>query len=128
VGDDVDFPFTFMRGSFETSSEISSVEAEKARPKSEGFPVGLDDLYDGEIIPVATPASAKSPKKTQASSAPQTRRQRSTRHREPADVDKKRSLSLNSLDDLKPPKTSPEKFPFFTRLGRSWSRRLSAAL
>jgi len=130
VGDDVEFPFAFMRGTPETSpSEISSIEAEKMRPKSEAFLIGQDvDLRNGEMIPVA-PAPAASPRKPQeqsATSAPQTRRRRSIK--QSVDVsDKKRSMSLNSIDELKNPKVSQDKFPFLVRLGRSWSRRVSAA-
>lgn len=43
-----------------------------------------------------------------------------------AGEDKKRSFSLTSIDDLKMTKASPTKVPLFTRLGRSWSRRMSS--
>ncbi len=122
VGDDVEFPFAFMRTRFSASpSEISSLEADKIRPRSEAFVSSHDiDLRYGETIPVGT--SATSPRKQQASST-QTRH-RAAKHPE---SDKKRSLSLNSLDDLKAPNVD-EKIPFLARLSRSWSRRLSAAL
>jgi hypothetical protein len=41
--------------------------------------------------------------------------------------DKKRSMSLTSIDELKTPKAAQEKLPFIARLGRSWSRRLSSS-
>lgn len=119
-----------MRGSPETSpSEISSIEAEKMRPKSDAFLINQQvDLRNGEMIAVA-PAPAASPRTPQqqsAPSAPQTRRRRSVK--QSVDVsDKKRSMSLNSIDEFKNPKASQDKFPFFVRLGRSWSRRRSAA-
>ncbi len=123
VGDDVEFPFAFMHAGFGTSpSEISSLEAEKIRPRSEAFISSHDiDLRYGETIPAA--ASAASPRKQQASPT-QTRGHRAAKHPE---SDKKRSLSLNSLEDLKAPNVG-DKVPFLARLSRSWSRRLSAAL
>jgi hypothetical protein len=122
-----------MRGTEEDPSTDSS-EADYKRPNSEAYSTNQElDLRKGEIIPMvpAQPA-AKSPqlwsRKQPTPSTPQTRRQRSMKSRESADVsDKKRSLSLNSLEDLKTPKTTQDRFPFLVRLGRSWSRRRSAA-
>jgi BRCT domain type II-containing protein len=132
VGSDLEFPFAFMCGKDEDPSSDSS-EADYKRPNSEAFSANQElDLRKGEIIPMV-PAQPKSPqiwsRKQQSTPAtPQARRQRSTKNRESADVsDKKRSLSLNSLDDLKTPKTPQDRISFLVRLGRSWSRRRSAA-
>ncbi|KAK3900083.1 hypothetical protein C8A05DRAFT_45997 [Staphylotrichum tortipilum] len=140
VGSAIEFPFGFMSGeSGASTSDISSLEAEKIRPKSEAFPHGHGiELNDVVTISMATSAPITSPRKQQQQqqqpqtpAPPLTFRRRSTKTRLPASSppDKKRSFSLTSLDDLKtPPKSTPSKSPFFVRLGRSWSRRLSAAV
>ncbi len=119
-----------MSGDSGTSaSDISSVEAEKIRPKSEAFQLSQAiEASDVVTIPAATPAPSASPRihqQPQTSSPPQTFRRRSSKPDAPPD--KKRSMSLTSFDDLKTPKPPPGKSHFFVRLGRSWSRRLSAA-
>ncbi|KAK4040956.1 hypothetical protein C8A01DRAFT_35012 [Parachaetomium inaequale] len=134
VGDDVDFPFAFMRGKEPSLSDIS--EGEYKRPMSTASLVAHEiDVRDGEVLPVTAPAEstgspeAHSPRKQQrpAPSTPQSRRQRATTYQGPAQVpDRKRSMSLTSIDDMKTPKVSPDKLPFLVRLGRSWSRRLSS--
>ena len=83
------------------------------------------DIRSGEMIP-ATPRDspkASAPRKQPAASP------LSTRHRDTADItsDRKRSMSLTSIDELKTPTAPQEKLPFIARLGRSWSRRLSSS-
>jgi hypothetical protein len=83
------------------------------------------DTRSGEMIPTTPRDSPKaSPPRTQPAPSPL-----STKHRDAADImsDRKRSMSLTSIDELKTPKAAQEKLPFIARLGRSWSRRLSSS-
>ncbi|KAK3299852.1 uncharacterized protein B0H64DRAFT_369176 [Chaetomium fimeti] len=121
VGDDVDFPFAFMREKFEASlSDTSEVDCKP--PISETSLVAHEiELGDGQTPPA--PASVEPtgpevrslktlPERT-APSTPQKRRQRSITDPKPAEAsDRKRSMSLNSLD-MKAPKAGQAKFPFF---------------
>ncbi|KAK4151626.1 hypothetical protein C8A00DRAFT_16990 [Chaetomidium leptoderma] len=137
VGDEPEFPFTFMRGKFAPPPHAAPPSDISSLDKSAAFTPGQEiDLRDGEILPLTDPAgspkvqaSRRQQQRQPAPSTPQTHSKRSTRHLESAEVssDRKRSMSLNSLDDLKTPKSNQEKPPFFVRLGRSWSRRMSAA-
>jgi hypothetical protein len=123
-----------MREKFEASlSDTSEVDCK--RPISETSLVAHEiELGDGQTPPA--PASVQPtgpevrslktlPERT-APSTPQKRRQRSITDPKPAEAsDRKRSMSLNSLD-MKAPKAGQAKFPFFVRLTRSWSRHLSS--
>lgn len=128
VGGDIDFPFTFMREKVETSLS-GTTEVEYKQPNSETSLVA----HEIELASPAQPADpeVRSMKKRQegtAPSTPQTRRKRSTTDPKPDEVsDRKRSLSLNSFDNMKVPKSGQAKLPFFVRLSRPWSRRLSSA-
>jgi hypothetical protein len=124
-----------MRGKEPSLSSIS--EGEYKPPMSTASLVAHEiDVRDGEVLPLTASAQpgghpeARSPRKQQqrsAPSTPQTRRQRATTYQGSAqDTDRKRSMSLNSIDDMKTPKVSPGKVPFLARLGRSWSRRMSS--
>ncbi|KAK4143936.1 uncharacterized protein C8A04DRAFT_11932 [Dichotomopilus funicola] len=130
VGDDLDFPFAFMRERFEPSlSDVS--EGELKRPLSDAS-VEAQEIE----VAVATPTKAHTPKKQQARqqapgpSTPPKRRQTATvsmTQAKPNVPDRKRSMSLMSFDDLKAsPKATQQKFPLLVRLGRSWSRRMSS--
>ncbi|AEO59580.1 hypothetical protein MYCTH_2139925 [Thermothelomyces thermophilus ATCC 42464] len=134
VGDDIDFPFAFMRGRFETSVSDSS-EADDKRPDSKTSLVAKEiEIGEGDInsTPPAqptTPAGLRSPRKQQsAPSTPLARRQRSTTYPKPHEISlRDRSMSLTGFDAMKSPKAGQDKVPFLTRLGRSWSRRLPSA-
>ncbi|KAL2192996.1 hypothetical protein P885DRAFT_64464 [Corynascus similis CBS 632.67] len=142
VGEDIDFPFTFMRGRYEASlSDIS--EMDDKHPMSETSLIAKEiEVRDEETHPLTapvaptTPAGPHSPRKQQqqqqrhqsAPSTPQSRRQRSTTFPKIREVSQRdRSMSLTSFDTMKSPKVGQDKFPFLARLGRSWSRRLSSA-
>ncbi|KAK4129693.1 hypothetical protein N657DRAFT_91018 [Parathielavia appendiculata] len=135
VGNDLEFPFAFMRGKGEAPSSDSS-EADYKDVNSEALAGQENDIRKGEVISMAaSPQSfAKSsqimsPRKQQFTPlTPQTRRQRSITTPGSADNSvNKRSWSLNTLDELNDSKTNQGRFPFLVRLGRSWSRRRSAA-
>jgi hypothetical protein len=135
VGDDIDFPFAFMRERFEASlSDTSEVECK--HPISETSLVAHEiELADGQTPPAPAPVqhtgpevlSLKKSHERAAPSTPQKHRQRSMTDPKPDEAsDRKRSMSLNSLD-MKTPKAQA-KFSFLLRLSRSWSRRgLSSA-
>ncbi|KAL2159351.1 hypothetical protein VTH06DRAFT_2354 [Thermothelomyces fergusii] len=140
VGDDIDFPFAFMRGRFEASVSDGS-EADDKRPDSEpsldakDIEAGQGDVDSAATPPPpATPVGLRSPKRQQtrekqqsAPSTPLGRRQRSTTYPESPHKTalRDRSISLTSFD--KPPKAGQDKIPLLARLGRSWSRRFSSA-
>jgi len=117
-----------MREKVETSLS-GTTEVEYKQPNSETSLVA----HEIELASPAQPADpeVRSMKKRQegtAPSTPQTRRKRSTTDPKPDEVsDRKRSLSLNSFDNMKVPKSGHAKLPFFVRLSRPWSRRLSSA-
>lgn len=122
-------------------SEISTYDADMNRVKSELL---LDDQLiqarNLDLIATATltaepetealqPRSPKTQQRQFPPSPPQVPRRQSTKKRDPSETytAKKRSLSLTSLEELKKPKLAQEKVPFFMRLGRSLSRRMSSA-
>lgn len=123
-------------------SEISAYDADMNRVKSELL---LDDqliqVRNLDLIATATltaepetealqPRSPKTQQRQSPPSPPQVPRRRSTKKRDPSETytaKKKRSLSLTSLEEMKKPKLAQEKVPFFMRLGRSLSRRMSSA-
>jgi hypothetical protein len=139
VGGELDFPFAFMRGKVEASAK-SSEDAAHNDPEGEMVLLGNEtDPGDGETTPVASPQT-QSPrgslkgrswmKRHSAPSTPPARQQRQTGQQRSADVSsgKKRTMSLVSVEGMKGPKAATqERSPFLVRLGRSWSRRLSAA-
>ncbi|KAK4174483.1 hypothetical protein QBC36DRAFT_312902 [Triangularia setosa] len=147
IGNAVEFPFTFMRSAVHDSTIASPVsrresDTTQARPLSEVDP--LDKAQTKEST-----QSDEQPSLSAVPSQPRvdtgqlpvllasttTRQCSSMRKRQSpmmmelqtGDEDKRRSLSLTSIEDLKMSKGSPTKVPLFTRLGRSWSRRMSAA-
>lgn len=135
VGGDIDFPFAFMREKVEASLS-DTTEVEYKRPNSETSLVAHEiELKDGQTPPISAPAQSAGPEirslKRQdrtVPSTPQAHRKRSTTDPKPDEVsDRKRSLSLNSLDNMKASKTAQVKLPFLVRLSRPWSRRLSSA-
>ncbi|KAL2125570.1 hypothetical protein VTJ04DRAFT_1935 [Mycothermus thermophilus] len=135
VGDDIPFPFAFMRPQTSFPDETSS--------DGETFREGIfenPELKSKENVKVS--ASAPLRANLRSFQPPfKVERPASINKQRPSDAsstgtDMRRSLSLNSVDELKAaaaaaaaaaPKMASEKSPFFVRLGRSWSRRLSSA-
>lgn len=134
MGDDIEFPFAFMmpgKPDSPSSSDVSIQEPEQDRLKDETAPA----CSDKEILaalPESEPCLARRPKKHQhhqsAPPSPRLQSRRPAKKRPSVEVlpDPKRSLSPTSVAELKAPKPGQEKFPFFLRLGRSWSRRMSS--
>ncbi|KAK4096872.1 hypothetical protein N658DRAFT_332024 [Parathielavia hyrcaniae] len=133
VGNDLEFPFAFMRGKEEASSSDSS-EADYKEPFGQALKGQEADICKGEVVVAMTASPPKSSQgwstRNQQSTppSPQIRRQRSITMPRSTDVSvKKRSWSLNSLEGIEPAKANPDRVPFLVRLGRSWSRNQSAA-
>lgn len=146
----MEFPFSFMRANLQTSSSTTTPETRRgSEPNGPTSEANSDDsaveLRSDDQVSLSTSPSVAKPelpearrplkyqKQEQKSAAeiPQTLLERkSTKKRQSVvaetTADKKRSLSLNSIDDLKMGKLSQDKFPLFVRLGRSWSRRMSS--
>ncbi|KAK0732510.1 hypothetical protein B0T21DRAFT_384776 [Apiosordaria backusii] len=147
IGSAVEFPFTFMRGTVDDSTVTSPVsrresDTTQARPLSEVDPLDKAETKestqsDEERSLSTVPSQPKvetrqvpvlsSPTATRQWPSMQKRQAPTVTELRAGDADKRRSLSLTSIDDLKMSKASPTKVPLFTRLGRSWSRRMSAA-
>lgn len=148
VGDDVQFPFAFMQNS--TDAILSSGEVSPGahrpsdikRPVSDVYPVDeaielrTDDQSSLSTVPSQTKPERPEPllQRKQSpqvpartvptpTSSPLSNRKRHSIITETL-KDKRRSLSLTSIDDIKMSKQ--EKVPFLSKLGRSWSRRMSA--
>ena len=148
----MEFPFSFMRATLQTSSSDTAPEtrrrSETNGPAIEAYPDdSAVELRNDDQISLSTSASVAKPElpearrplkyqqqeQSAAKENPQTPPERqSTKTKKRRSVvtetssDKKRSLSLNSIDDLKMGKLPQDKFPLFVRLGRSWSRRMSS--
>jgi hypothetical protein len=130
VGNDVDFPFSFMRQRSKSEgapSDISSVGIDLPRPQSETF-------ADGETLgPVTTLTAAHPGPESTPTSTPTTpgkqRRRGSTRTAHTTtrpSSEGRRSMSWPSVDmSMKMPKLERDKLPFLVRIGR-WSRRESS--
>ncbi|KAK4203941.1 hypothetical protein QBC40DRAFT_7835 [Triangularia verruculosa] len=148
VGDAVDFPFTFMRSTADDSTIVVGPVSRRESDTTQVRPLSQVDPLDKAQTEESTQSDERPPSSTVPSqanvetrqppvlSAPITTRQwPSMRKRQSptvtelrtGDENKRRSLSLTSIDDLKMSKGGPPKVPLFTRLGRSWSRRMSAA-
>lgn len=147
VGNAVEFPFTFMRSTVENSTvgPINGRESDtaQARPLSEVDPLDKIEtkestqsdeqpslstvLSQPKLETRQVPVPSSSPVTTRQWSSIRKRQSPTVTELQTEDADKRRSLSLTSIDDLKMSKRSPTRVPLFTRLGRSWSRRMSAA-
>ncbi|GAB1309941.1 hypothetical protein MFIFM68171_00151 [Madurella fahalii] len=126
VGDELDFPFAFMRGKPEESlSSSSSHETGPDRPKSEAFLVEQSIQKGGVDLspPVAVMALPRTSSTPPHPSGKPSKRRRSIKTVETADKssEKRRSLSWTAVEELKVPKLGRDKFPFLVRFGR-WSR------
>ncbi|KAK3985062.1 hypothetical protein QBC44DRAFT_164457 [Cladorrhinum sp. PSN332] len=153
VGSEVDFPFSFMRANLDVVSSATATPESRRESQTTQRPLSqviLDDATtetrsDDQTSLSSSPSPAKAelpdarrPRKYQqqeqtAVTEPMSRqRSGSTTKKKQSLVtetpsDKKRSLSLNSIDDIKMGKLSQEnKLPLLVRLGRSWSRRMSS--
>jgi len=148
VGDDVPFPFAFMRKMSESSTVTG--DSELGRPKSACYGT---EQQSPQVMPMASPTTeisgsmvtqqpskkASDSSRRQSLPAPFTlpvySRRRSIKDTNNDSVDplmtpekdKTRSLSLNDMEDLKQSAKpiAQDKVPFFSRLGRSLSRRMS---
>ncbi|KAK4182725.1 hypothetical protein QBC35DRAFT_144011 [Podospora australis] len=153
VGTDVDFPFAFMRNTPEgmpSPGEISPGSPRRRtdikRPTSDVYPVDeaievrSDDQSSLSTVPSHTKAElpeAQLPRKQMQQASvkpvpppvptlsPFSSLKRQSMIAETA-KDKRRSLSLTSIDDIKMSSHKQDKVPFLSKLGRSWSRRMSA--
>ncbi|KAJ4287903.1 hypothetical protein N0V88_007523 [Collariella sp. IMI 366227] len=118
VGDEVDFPFSFMQ-------ERADISIDTKR-KSEAFSTTEEiDVRDGEIFDL-TKSSTSSSRRSQASPSPtqQTTRQRSSKNRESIIPEsfQRRSQTFNTIEYGEAPKP---KGSLLKRLSRTWSRRKS---
>ncbi|KAK0669119.1 hypothetical protein QBC41DRAFT_365040 [Cercophora samala] len=148
IGNAVEFPFTFMRSTTEDSTATSPVSRREsdtttqARPLSEVDPLDKAQTKESTLsdeqpslstVPSQPTVDTRqlpvlsNPTPTKQWSSMRKRQSPTVTELRTGDEDKRRSLSLTSIDDLKMPKGNPTKVPLFTRLGRSWSRRMSAA-
>ncbi|KAK4160093.1 hypothetical protein QBC43DRAFT_293291 [Cladorrhinum sp. PSN259] len=147
VGSEVEFPFSFMRVNLDAAPSTTTTpesRRESQIPQRRLSQTVLDDAAkENDQAPLS---STPSPAKAELPDARRPRRyhqqeqtivesvarQRSSSTRKIQSLvaetasDKKRSLSLNSIDDLKMNKLSQDKFPLLVRLGKSWSRRMSS--
>ena len=145
----MDFPFGFMSRGVGASSRSSSVTDTELLPVSDVFPTvydtgvcRLDQVLTQESQPELPRArrpsaieedearkviSAPSPRLSAArlgSSQPE--KQRSFKMRQSDRTDKRARASISTVEDLKvSKKPNEDKYPLLTRLGRSFSRRLS---
>ncbi|KAK4223981.1 hypothetical protein QBC38DRAFT_34295 [Podospora fimiseda] len=143
VGSEVQFPFTFMRANLNSAPSSTSTAPEKAQTSLSPDDATADTRSEDQASLSSSPSAAKtelpearrprgSQQEEQTAVTEPVNRQRSasSKKRQPlvteTSSDKKRSLSLNSIDDYKRGKLSQDKFPLLVRLGRSWSRRMSS--
>ena len=108
-------------------------EGEYKRPNSDTSLVAHEiELKDGQTPPEQAVGSeicsVNKREDRMVPGTPRPQRKRSTTDPKTDELsDRKRSLSLNSVDNIKASKTGPVKLPFLMRLSRPWSRRLSSA-
>lgn len=130
VGSDIEFPFAFMHCGSDTSTPSSASSIAK-RPVTELFPAEYEiQVHHVDNVPtVQEPPPARRQSKHLAPQEQPLRREPSSKKKKQtpeAAAEKRRSLSLYSLEDVKmTKKLNQDKFPLLTRLGRSFSRRLS---
>ncbi|VBB71424.1 Putative protein of unknown function [Podospora comata] len=140
VGNAVEFPFSFMLPVDDSTatSPVSRRESDstQVRPLSEVDSLDKAQTKESTQSEEQTSSQRKADTRqlpvlsarTAAKQWPSMRKRQSPTVREvqAGEEDKKRSFSLTSIEDLKMTKASPTKVPLFTRLGRSWSRRMSS--
>lgn len=135
VGDDIPFPFTFMKCPNNPSDGENRSRA--PTPKGEAFLINHAVEITNNTASAPTTSAPNLPTSKQVKRQPLqrsgsdietvTRRHTDIKKAKTAEIplDKARSLSLDSVDDdLKVPKKSSNRF--LVRLSRSWSRRVSS--
>lgn len=153
MGDAVDFPFGFMRRGVGPSSRSSSVTHTDSTVVNDGPPslydtgvCRLDQVLTQESQPELPRArrpsaieeeeeaarkvkSAPSPQLSTArpaSSQPEKTRVSKIRQLGQATTERRQRASIYDIEDLKSSKkVNEDKYPLLTRLGRSFSRRMS---
>lgn len=144
VGGDIEFPFAFMRSSPETPNGVSSESNQVVRPKTATCLANhaveistYNRIPSTQSMPLL--AKSNSRKSSRKQSVPSGQHEHGYRQNTPSNasqlsvalrLDKHRSYSVNSVDDLKigskKTRSSSDKAPLIARWNRLFTRRLTS--